>query len=105
MRPDLSSLMDGARRIQEEYKKAGEELKKMMVTGESGAGLVKVTMNGQHDVKEVKLEDELLTQPKEIIEDLFAAAINNAVQRVSANTKGKFSQLNSLFNIPKNLNL
>jgi len=66
---------------------AQEDLAKLEVTGESGAGLVKVTMTGRHDVRRVEIDDSLVGDDKEMLEDLVAAAVNDAVRKVEANNK------------------
>ena len=73
---DFSGLLQQAKKMQEQMQKAQEELARMEVTGEAGAGLVKVTINGKHEVKKVDLDSSLLTEDKEMIEDLIAAAFN-----------------------------
>ena len=77
--------------MQEEMQKAQEEIAKAEVTGEAGAGLVKVTMNGRHDVRKVDIDSSLMTEEKDILEDLLAAAVNDAVRRVEENQKEKMS--------------
>ncbi len=88
---DMGDLMKKAQQMQEEMKKAQEEIAKAEVTGEAGAGLVKVTMNGRHDVSRVEIDPSLMSEEKEILEDLLAAAVNDAVRRVEANQKEKMS--------------
>jgi len=80
--------------------KAQEEAAKVEITGESGAGLVKVTMNGRHDVRKVDIDPSLMTEEKDILEDLLAAAINDAVRRVEANQKDKMSGMMSGLGLP-----
>lgn len=88
---NMQQLMQQAQRMQEQMQKnmqkAQEELASLELVGESGAGLVKVTMNGQHDVKRVSIDDSLLSEDKEILEDLLAAAVNDAVRKVEARSK------------------
>lgn len=78
---NLGSLMKNAKKIQEMMQKAQDELAKIRVTGESGAGMVKLTMTAQHEVVEMNLDDELLKESKEVIEDLIKAALNDANQK------------------------
>ncbi len=94
---NLGSLMKGAKKIQEMIEKNQEELAKIEVVGESGAGLVKVIMNGLYAVKNVILADELLTETKEIMQELITAAINNATQKVSKVTQSKMTDMSQLF--------
>ncbi len=94
---NLGSLMKGAKKIQEVIEKNQEELGKAEVTGESGAGLVTVTMTGLYVVKNLKLADELLTESKEVIQDLITAAINNASQKASKLAQSKMTDMSQLF--------
>lgn len=79
---DMSGLMKQAKEMQEKMAKAQEESAKATVTGEAGAGMVKVVMNGRHDVLSVQLDSSLMTEDKELIEDLLAAAVNDSVRKV-----------------------
>ncbi|WP_372985176.1 YbaB/EbfC family nucleoid-associated protein [Marinobacter sp.] len=97
---DMGDLMKKAQQMQEEMKKAQEEIAKAEVTGEAGAGLVKVTMNGRHDVSRVEIDPSLMSEEKEILEDLLAAAVNDAVRRVEANQKEKMSGMMSGMGMP-----
>jgi DNA-binding YbaB/EbfC family protein len=85
--------MKQAQQLQAELQRAQEEIANMEVTGESGAGLVKVQMTGRHDVKRVTIDPSLLTEDKEMLEDLLAAAVNDANRRIEEATKGRFSGL------------
>lgn len=82
MKGPLGNLMKQAQRMQEDLKRAQEEIAAMEVVGEAGAGLVTVTMNGRHDVKAVKIAPELLADDVTMLEDLLAAAVNDAVRKV-----------------------
>jgi len=95
MMNNMGDMMKKAQKMQEEMQKAQEEIAKAEVTGESGAGLVKVTMNGRHDVRQVQIDPSLMSEEKEILEDLLAAAVNDAVRRVEANQKEKMSGMMS----------
>ncbi|MFC4891866.1 YbaB/EbfC family nucleoid-associated protein [Pseudofrancisella aestuarii] len=79
---DMSKLMQQAQKMQEQMKKAQEEKNKMEVVGEAGAGLVKIIMTGKYDVKSVSIDDSLMSEDKEMLEDLIAAAVNSAVRKV-----------------------
>ena len=81
------------------------QLAKAEVTGESGAGMVKVVMTGRHDVKRVQIDPSLLTEDKEILEDLLAAAVNDAVRRVENNQKDKMSALTGGMSLPPGFKL
>ena len=101
----FGDLMKQAQKVQEQMQKMQEELAKMEVTGESGAGLVKVTMTGRHDVKRVQIDDSLLKEDKEVLEDLIAAAVNDAVRRVEQNNQDKMSGLAAGMGLPGGLKL
>lgn len=96
----MGDLMKKAQKMQEEMQKAQEEIAKTEVVGESGAGLVKVTMNGRHDVRKVNIDSSLMSEDKDILEDLLAAAVNDAVRRVEENQKDKMSGLMSGMGMP-----
>lgn len=100
MKADLGDLMKQAQQMQEKMQKAQEELMRAEVTGESGAGMVKVTMNGRHDVKRVEIDPDLMSEDKEMLEDLLAAAVNDAVRRVEAKNKEQLSGMASGFGLP-----
>lgn len=85
----LGGLMKSAKKVQEMMEKAQEELAKVEVTGESGAGAVKVTVNARHFAKNVEIDPEILKESKDILEELIAAAINDATQKVEEVTKSK----------------
>jgi hypothetical protein len=93
MKNQLAGLMKQAQAMQDNLKKAQEELATMEVTGESGAGLVKVQMTCKHDVRRVSIDPSLLADDKDMLEDLVAAAINDAVRRVEATTQEKMGKL------------
>ncbi len=97
---DMGGLMKKAQKMQEEMQKAQEEAAKTEIIGEAGAGLVKVTMNGRHDVRKVEIDPSLMSEDKDILEDLLAAAVNDAVRRVEANQKDKMSGMMSGMGLP-----
>ncbi len=84
---DLNEIMKQAKLMQEQFQKAQEEQLKTMTEGESGAGLVKVVMNGKHDVISVSLDDGVMDEDKAVIEDLLAAAVNDAVRKIEEKNK------------------
>jgi len=90
---NMGDLMKQAQKMQEQLQKQQEELAKAEVTGESGAGLVKIVMTGRHDVKKVDIDSSLMTEDKEILEDLLAAAVNDAVRKIEESNKGAMSGL------------
>ncbi|ADP97648.1 YbaB/EbfC family nucleoid-associated protein [Marinobacter adhaerens] len=100
MMNNMGDMMKKAQKMQEEMQKAQEEIAKAEVTGEAGAGLVKVTMNGRHDVRKVDIDSSLMTEEKDILEDLLAAAVNDAVRRVEENQKEKMSGMMSGMGLP-----
>jgi DNA-binding YbaB/EbfC family protein len=97
--------MRQAQQMQESMQKAQAELAEIEVTGESGAGMVKVTMNGKHETKNVLIEPKLLGEDKDMLEDLLTAAINDAVRKVAARTQEKYSGLMSGMNLPPGMKL
>jgi len=105
MKGGLGNLMRQAQQMQENMQKAQAELAEIEVAGESGAGMVKVTMNGRHEVKKVLIEPKLLGEDKDMLEDLITAAINDAVRRVAARTQEKYSGLMSGMNLPPGMKL
>ncbi len=97
---DLNQLMQQARKMQEQIQKAQEEQARQLVTGESGAGLVKVTMNGYHEVKKVELDPMLLSEERDVVEDLVAAAINAAVKKIADNSRVAMTGVASGLGLP-----
>jgi|SRR5215467_11501986 DNA-binding YbaB/EbfC family protein len=93
MKNQLAGLMKQAQQMQDNLKKAQEELAQMEVEGQSGAGLVKIVMTGRHDVKRVTVDPSLMGEDKDMLEDLIAAAINDAVRRVEMTTQEKMAGL------------
>jgi hypothetical protein len=92
--------MKQAQQMQEKMTSLQEQAQAREVIGESGAGLVRVTMTGRHDVVEVKLDASVLTEDKEFLEDLLAAAVNDAVRKVDAGSKDMLSSLTGGMNLP-----
>lgn len=84
---DLNELMKQAKKMQEQFQNAQQDMEKMVVEGESGAGLVKISMNGKHDVVKVTLDSSLMSEEKAVIEDLIAAGVNDAVRKVEEKNK------------------
>jgi len=105
MKGGLGNLMKQAQEMQANLQKAQEEIAGMQVTGESGAGLVRVTMNGRHEVKRVEIDPSLLAEEKEMLEDLIAAACNDANLRVEKMSKERMSGLASGLNLPPGFKL
>ncbi|KEQ12167.1 YbaB/EbfC family nucleoid-associated protein [Endozoicomonas numazuensis] len=96
----MGNLMKQAQQMQEDMQRIQEELANAEVSGESGAGLVKVVMTGRHDVKRVDIDPSLMEEDKEMLEDLLAAAVNDAVRKVEENSKDKMSGLTSGMGLP-----
>ncbi len=105
MKGGLSNLMRQAQQMQENMQKARAELADLEVTGESGAGLVKVVMNGRHETKRVSVEPKLMGEDREMLEDLVAAAVNDAVRKVAARSQEKYAGLMSGLNLPPGMKL
>ena len=105
MKGGLGNLMKQAQEMQAKMQKAQEELANLEVTGESGAGLVKVTMTGRHDVRLVQIDDSLIGDDKEMLEDLVAAAINDAVRKIEATNKGKMADMTAGMKLPPGFKL
>lgn len=97
---DINSLMQQAQAMQEKMKKMQDEAANAEVTGESGAGLVKVTMNGRYDVKSVDIDASLMSEDKELLEDLLAAAVNDAVRRVEKQQQDNMQNMVGGFPFP-----
>jgi DNA-binding YbaB/EbfC family protein len=105
MKGQLAGFMKQAQQMQENLKKAQEEIAAMEVEGQSGAGMVKVVMTGRHDVKRVSIDPSLIGDDKEMLEDLIAAAVNDAVRRVEAATQEKMGGLTSGLGLPPGMKL
>lgn len=93
MKTGIGNLMRQAQQIQENMQKAQEELAALEVTGEAGGGMVKVSMNGRHEVKRVRIDPSVVGDDRELLEDLVTAATNDAVRKVGALTQEKMSGL------------
>jgi nucleoid-associated protein EbfC len=100
MKGSISDLMQQAQSMQAEFQKAQEEAAKAEVVGESGAGLVSVVMTGRHDVKRVSIDDAVFAEEKSVLEDLLAAAVNDAVRRVEAHNREAMAGMASGLNLP-----
>jgi len=105
MKGQLAGLMKQAQQMEENLKKAQEEIAGMEVEGQAGAGMVKVVMTGRHDVKRVSIDPSLMSEDKDMLEDLIAAAVNDAVRRVEAATQEKMGGLTSGLGLPPGMKL
>jgi DNA-binding YbaB/EbfC family protein len=105
MKNQLTGLMKQAQQMQDNLQKAQEELARIEVEGQSGAGLVKIAMTCKHDVKRVTIDPTLLGEDKDMLEDLVAAAVNDAVRRVEATTQEKMAGLATGLPLPPGFKL
>jgi nucleoid-associated protein EbfC len=105
MKNQLAGLMKQAQQMQDNLKKAQEDLARIEVEGQAGAGMVKVLMTCRHDVKRVTIDPSLLGEDRDMLEDLIAAAVNDAVRRVEATTQEKMSGLTMGMPMPPGLKL
>ncbi|OUS15809.1 YbaB/EbfC family nucleoid-associated protein [Gammaproteobacteria bacterium 50_400_T64] len=96
----LDDMMKQAQEMQGKMQKMQEEVQNIEVKGESGAGMVEVVMTGRHDVRKVTLDPSLLTEDKEILEDLLAAAVNDAVRKVEAKNSDMMGNLTAGMGLP-----
>lgn len=105
MKGGLGNMMKQAQKMQENLQKAQEELASMEVSGEAGAGLVKVVMTGRHDVRRVSIDPSLLEEDREMLEDLLAAAVNDAVRKVEQVTQERMAGLAGGMGLPPGMKL
>ena len=91
MRGNIGNMMKQAQAVQQNMQKVQAEIAQLEVVGESGGGMVKVTMTGKHDVKRVQLEPAVVTEDREMLEDLIAAATNDAVKKVETAVQAKMA--------------
>ena len=105
MKNQLAGLMKQAQQMQENMRKMQEQLATVEVEGQSGAGLVKVTMTCKHDVKRVSIDPSLLGDDKDMLEDLVAAAVNDAVRKVEATTQERMAGMTSGLGLPPGFKL
>lgn len=96
MKGDLGNLMRQAQKMQEKMQQAQEELANLTVTGESGGGMVCIEMSGRHEIKSVSIDDSLMNDDKDMLEDLLAAAMNDALRKVEQVGKGEMGGLADL---------
>jgi DNA-binding YbaB/EbfC family protein len=105
MKGGIGQIMKQARLMQADMQKAQEEIARITVTGESGAGLVKITMTCKYEVRQLKIDDSVVGEDKEMLEDLVVAAFNDAVRKVEAAVKEKYSGLAGGLNLPPGIKL
>ena len=105
MKGGIAGLMQQAQKMQERMQKAQEELALREVEGQAGAGMVKVTMNGKFGVKRVQIDPNLLAEDRDMLEDLIAAAVNDAVKRVETMTQEQMGSLTAGMGLPPGMKL
>ena len=102
---DINELMKQAKQMQEQMQRAQKEAANIVLVGESGAGLVKVHMNGRHDVQKVELDEGLMGEDKDVIEDLIAAAINDVVKKIEEKNRDNMSGMAAGLKLPEGFKL
>ncbi len=105
MRGNINNLMKQAQAMQANMQKAQSEIALIEVIGEAGGGMVKVTMTGKHEVKRVQIEPAVVSEDREMLEDLIAAATNDAVHKVEARVQEKMSSLTAGLQLPPGMKL
>jgi DNA-binding YbaB/EbfC family protein len=100
MKADLGQLMKQAQKMQEQVKKAQEELTGLEIQGEAGGGLVKLTMTGRHEVRKIEIDDVLLAEDRDMLEDVLAAAFNDALRKVEKTVEEKYAGMTSGLGLP-----
>jgi DNA-binding YbaB/EbfC family protein len=105
MKGGLGNLMKQAQEMQANMQKAQEEIASMEVIGESGGGMVQITMTGKYEARRVSIDDSLLGDDKDMLEDLVAAAINDAAHKVEASTQERMAGLTTGLNLPPGMKL
>jgi DNA-binding YbaB/EbfC family protein len=105
MKNQLAGLMKQAQQMQDNLKKAQEQLATIEVEGQSGAGMVKVVMTCKHDVRRVSIDPTLIGDDREMLEDMIAAAFNDAVRRVETTTQEKMAGFTAGLNLPPGMKL
>lgn len=105
MKAGLGQIMKQAQKMQADMKKAQEELADIEVSGEAGGGLVKITMSCRNVVRGISIDDGLLGEDRDMLEDLLAAAFNDALRKVEETTREKMSGMTAGLNLPGGMNL
>ena len=105
MKAALGQLMRQAQEMQAKMQRLQAEIAQLQITGEAGAGMVRVTMNGKHEVSRVEIDPSVLKEDKELLEDLLAAAVNDAVQRVQRAVQEKTAGLTAGLQLPPGMTL
>ena len=105
MKGGIGNLMKQAQKVQADMARVQEELANMEVTGQAGGGLVKVVMTGRHDLKRVSIDDTVMRDDKEMLEDLVAAAVNDAVRQLEQTSQEKMGSVTAGLNLPGGMKL
>lgn len=105
MKDGIGDLMRQAKQMQENLQKAQEDLNRLEVTGQAGAGMVSVVMTGRHQVRRVSIDDSLWGDDKDMVEDLLTAALNDAVQKIDTTIQEQFSGVAGGLNLPAGMKL
>jgi DNA-binding YbaB/EbfC family protein len=105
MKNPLGNLMKQAQQMQEQMQQAQEELGRLEVQGEAGAGMVRITMTCRHEVRGIDIDDALLGEDKDMLEDILAAAFNDALRKVEKTTQEKMAGMTSGLNLPAGMKL
>ena len=105
MKGQIGQLMQQAQQMQENRKRAQEEIAKLEVTGSAGGGMVEITMTGRHEVRRVRIDRKLITDDPEMAEDMVAAAVNDAVNKVAEVSQQKLGSVSSGMNLPPGFKL
>ena len=105
MKGAMGNMMKQAQKMQEDMQKAQEEIANMEVEGQAGGGMVKVVMNGRHELRRVNIDESLMQDDKEMIEDLLAAAVNDAVRKVEQESSARMSSVTAGLNLPGGMKL
>ena len=105
MKGGIGQLMKQAQEMQANMKKAQEEMAALTVTGESGAGMVRISMTCQHQVQSVEIDETLLGDDKEMLEDLITAAFNDAIRKVEKTVQERFSGMTAGLSLPAGMKL
>ncbi|MDM8565612.1 YbaB/EbfC family nucleoid-associated protein [Candidatus Halobeggiatoa sp. HSG11] len=103
MKNGLAGIMKQAQKMKSDFEDAQKELANMEITGESGGGMIKIVMTGRHDVRRVEIDPDLMSEDKEMLEDLVAAAVNDAVRKVEKTSQEKLSGLAGGMSLPEGM--
>ncbi|TCS42055.1 YbaB/EbfC family nucleoid-associated protein [Reinekea marinisedimentorum] len=105
MKGGMGNMMKQAQKMQEKMQQMQEEVANMEVTGEAGAGLISVVMTGRHDVRKVSIDDSLMSEEKDLLEDLLAAAVNDAVRKIETQSQEKMASVTAGMGLPPGMKL